>query len=174
MTTSWNTLPHTTVSSTARLLCVCGGVLLASGDLSQKFYTIGYCIVPCSWFIYTLPLPWAGFRHPFPLTHWLLCNFWSFLWTMYQTSARIKFYYIVSMEFLSCEILVPLFQEQSMMFSTINGKSPATAIQLMISENSEQRFCVKIAGFFLLCVHFSYCSKILLGEGWWCPQTPRP
>lgn len=72
---------------------------------------------------------------------------------MYQTSARIKFYAIVSMEFLSCEILVPLFQKQSMMFSTINGKSPATAIQLMISEKSEQRLCVKMAGFFLLCVH---------------------
>ena len=72
---------------------------------------------------------------------------------MYQTSAGIKLYAIVSMAFLSCEILVPLFQKQSMMFSTINGKSPATAIQLMISEKSEQRLCVKMAGFFLLCVH---------------------
>lgn len=57
------------------------------------------------------------------------------------------------MAFLSCEILVPLFQKQSMIFSTTNGKSPASAIQLMISEKSEQRLCAKIAGFFLLCVH---------------------
>lgn len=56
-------------------------------------------------------------------------------------------------QFLSCELLGPLFQEHNIIFGRDHCASPANSIQLVVSEKSEQVYCVRIVGFFLLRVH---------------------